>query len=608
MASQIFIAHTERDQQTAAAVCSALERNGMRGWLAFRDVPMGMDPRTALMQAIDASAACVLILSPQTDNAALIEQVRPAIQRELPLIALRLESTFPTQALAEALRSAASVYAGAIPSEAQLGLLVRETQNALARSPQKAGPTATPLSPQQNIPPLSSPGYAPTASNPAVPTVPPMASAPSPPVVPPVGYTSPPPSVPVAPASVPNPPAASGPSYAGGYGGAPGGAPIGGPGVAPPPGNYTPPNYPGYPQGAETNYSASAAPKSSPSPLAIVAGLGGACILLLVIIAAVAFSKMHSDNDTTHSNGNWKTFTASDAGYSILMPGTPTPQTQYDGSTKVNMYVGADQGTQYIASYFEAPGAEANSAFDILQKAKVDGLQGTLEDAHDVTLGSLHGRDFTVSNPQKPGVKDARFEVFLSNGRLFQFMIMGDKSALNGYDADRFFDSISINYPDSQAPPSTTRNMPAGWNVFTPPGNEFSIVMPGSPQFQTKTDGGVTITMYISSDGATQYLASYFDIDPSRASDPRQAIDTFENAKAQAEQGTIAEEQEINVGPYTGKEFVLRNMQVVNGLSARFHVFLVGSRVFQLMVMGNDTAIHSADADAFFNSIHTGGM
>src|SRR5438046_2088014 len=100
MASQVFIACTEGDRQSAAAVCAALERGGMRGWLAFRDVPVGVDTRTTALQAIETSAACLLILSPETKvSFALIEQVIRAREWRLPLFALRLGNPLPSPAL-----------------------------------------------------------------------------------------------------------------------------------------------------------------------------------------------------------------------------------------------------------------------------------------------------------------------------------------------------------------------------------------------------------------------------------------------------------------------------------------------------------------------------
>jgi hypothetical protein len=135
MASQIFIAHTESDRQTAALVCAALERGGMRGWLVFREVPIGVDTRTTALQAIETSAACVLILSSATDaNSALLEQVNRVREWGLPLIALRLGSLLPPPALQEALQTSLSVDADPAPSEPQLEPLVKTVRAALLRS------------------------------------------------------------------------------------------------------------------------------------------------------------------------------------------------------------------------------------------------------------------------------------------------------------------------------------------------------------------------------------------------------------------------------------------------------------------------------------------
>src|SRR5689334_13657008 len=117
MASQIYVAYTESDWQIANAVCAALERGGARGWVGFRDVPPGSDWRAASLQAIDASSACVLILSPYTtDDIAFVEPVNRARERGLPLIALRMGNHITPPALSEALRLSVSVVADLPPS------------------------------------------------------------------------------------------------------------------------------------------------------------------------------------------------------------------------------------------------------------------------------------------------------------------------------------------------------------------------------------------------------------------------------------------------------------------------------------------------------------
>lgn len=785
MASHVFIAHTERDQQTAAAVCAALERNGMRGWLIFRDVPMGMDPRTALFQAIDAGAACVLILSAQTDTAALAEQINRAKIREMPLIALRLASTFPTQDLAETLRTAASVYADAIPSETQLGMLVNQTQSALSHPSPGAGSTTVPPA-VPDTPVSVPPPFVPALPTPPITPGPPMSAG---------AYSATPPSgVPpvVAPSGVPVLPNYSGSGYipppgqASVYNTAPP-APfaaiaalgwcvvvllagnflldmtgvvfgllqaqllsrmsslgsfsvaevmrndnrvqlvgilqlvtlaatatflltwmyrayknlsaLGAEGLTLSPGwaaggffvpflNLVRPyqamseiwrvSDPRFPQehpsgwlqrstsplvgfwwgcwlcsGAVGSISFQFMKGLATDPQARVEGLitGTWCQIVSdsfslasgILLAAIVWTvsrrqeqrrKQRAPQEPRAVNSagalapiltgfglalllgvtsmvvlglqgmgtTWKEFTPPGAGFTVSMPGDPAPQTQPGDGVTVYLYTSNDETAQYLSSYFDVAESgtliDAATEYDSLEKLKMDAMHGVLGEAHDIHLGAYSGREFVVTDPLSAGTQNARIQLFLVGVRVFQLMVLGDTEALHSANADKFFQSLSIRYQ----PPA------AAWRKFSPPGHEYSVLMPGTPTPQTQTDSGISVKMYISNDGPTQYLVSYLDTGLNRISDPAQLIDAVEKDKAEEAHTKLSEEQRISVGPYVGKEFVLRNADEANGQVMRMRLFLVGNRLFQMLVMGNDTAVHSADADKFFSSIHTQGM
>ena len=60
--NKIFISHSSEDKQIADAICHRLEENGLRCWIAPRDVDC-IDWATAIMNGIHKSDVFVVIVS-----------------------------------------------------------------------------------------------------------------------------------------------------------------------------------------------------------------------------------------------------------------------------------------------------------------------------------------------------------------------------------------------------------------------------------------------------------------------------------------------------------------------------------------------------------------
>jgi hypothetical protein len=63
MAHDVFISHSHKDKAIADAVCAMLESNGIRCWIAPRDIEPGVDWPTAISTALAGSRVFVLIFS-----------------------------------------------------------------------------------------------------------------------------------------------------------------------------------------------------------------------------------------------------------------------------------------------------------------------------------------------------------------------------------------------------------------------------------------------------------------------------------------------------------------------------------------------------------------
>jgi TIR domain len=63
MARDVFVNYSIHDKTTADAVCATLEANGLRCWIAPRDIVPGMNWGEAIIDAINTSRVMVLVFS-----------------------------------------------------------------------------------------------------------------------------------------------------------------------------------------------------------------------------------------------------------------------------------------------------------------------------------------------------------------------------------------------------------------------------------------------------------------------------------------------------------------------------------------------------------------
>ena len=92
MAHDVFISYSHKDKNVADAVCSILENNNIRCWLAPRDITPGAPFAEAIIDGIKGSKVFVLIYSSNSNHSQqVIKEVDRAVHHGLAIIPLRLE-------------------------------------------------------------------------------------------------------------------------------------------------------------------------------------------------------------------------------------------------------------------------------------------------------------------------------------------------------------------------------------------------------------------------------------------------------------------------------------------------------------------------------------
>jgi hypothetical protein len=100
MPHDIFISYAMADKATADAACAALEKEGIRCWIAPRDVLPGIDYAEAIIEAIQQSRGMLLIFSSQANRSSQVKrEVERAVHHGIAIVPFRIEAVQPERAL-----------------------------------------------------------------------------------------------------------------------------------------------------------------------------------------------------------------------------------------------------------------------------------------------------------------------------------------------------------------------------------------------------------------------------------------------------------------------------------------------------------------------------
>jgi hypothetical protein len=169
MAHEVFISYSKSDKTVADAACAALERRGLRVWIAPRDVNPGADWGESIVDAITNSRAMVLILSASSNDSPQVRrEVQRAFEHNITVIPFRVENVVPARALEYYIGPVHWLDALTPPLEAHLGRLCDSVHRLLSAAPQT--PTLEPQRPLASTPAAPAAEASPAAPAASTPT------------------------------------------------------------------------------------------------------------------------------------------------------------------------------------------------------------------------------------------------------------------------------------------------------------------------------------------------------------------------------------------------------------------------------------------------------
>jgi hypothetical protein len=96
MAHDVFISYPHQDKTVADAACTKLETQGIRCWMAPRDIAPGADWAESIVEAIDGCRVMIIIFSAHTNQSKQVgREVQQAFDGEKPVVPLRIENVTP---------------------------------------------------------------------------------------------------------------------------------------------------------------------------------------------------------------------------------------------------------------------------------------------------------------------------------------------------------------------------------------------------------------------------------------------------------------------------------------------------------------------------------
>lgn len=126
MAHDIFISYSHSDQAVANAIVAGLEGEGIRCWIAPRDVTPGQTWGEAIVTAIETSQIMVMVLSDNSNRSRqVLREVERATAKEVIIIPFRIENIDPTGAMAYFLSAEHWLDALTPPLEKHINKLIR---------------------------------------------------------------------------------------------------------------------------------------------------------------------------------------------------------------------------------------------------------------------------------------------------------------------------------------------------------------------------------------------------------------------------------------------------------------------------------------------------
>ncbi len=132
MPHDVFISYSSHDKMVADAICSKLENNNIRCWIAPRDILPGIEYGESIIDAIAGCQVSVLIFSSKANDSPQVRrEIERAVSKGKVIIPFRIEDILPTKSMEYALSNTHWLDAMTPPLEAHISKLTESIHQLL---------------------------------------------------------------------------------------------------------------------------------------------------------------------------------------------------------------------------------------------------------------------------------------------------------------------------------------------------------------------------------------------------------------------------------------------------------------------------------------------
>ena len=133
MAHDVFISHSAEDKNVADVACAALEEEGIRCWIAPRDIFPGATWSGAIIDAIMESRIMVFIFSASSNNSPhVLRELECAVSAGVCIMPFRIEDVLPSKSIQYFISSSHWLDASPRPTEEHYAILIKTVKRFLA--------------------------------------------------------------------------------------------------------------------------------------------------------------------------------------------------------------------------------------------------------------------------------------------------------------------------------------------------------------------------------------------------------------------------------------------------------------------------------------------
>lgn len=305
-------------------------------------------------------------------------------------------------------------------------------------------------------------------------------------------------------------------------------------------------------------------------------------------------------------------YSSTEGKFKAIFPGEPKVTSTSAVGITVKMYSVESLIKSYMIGWSDMPIPEWESE---------GRTKSRLFDARDGALAAVKGKSNNTTKTilladRFPGIefggsaegKHLRARVYLVGHRMYQLLVVArSEDQLTSQESEDFFTAFQVIEPDSLLPSGSTYSV-AGTPAFTNANpikstqGRFEANYPVKPKKFTRNIGGTEFTGYASESANGTCSVSYADL-PIPGGEPAEKLQERLDAARQTAiadaKGTFTGTKEITLGDRRpGQEFAA----TIDDKHLRGRVYLIGNRLYQVTVQGDEAFAGSKEAAAFLSS------